>query len=172
VLTFARQQRDKLTLRKSTGRVDEVIARVIERFSPVFAESGIEVTFDGSADSTVWLDVDAVEQILGNLLSNVEKYAADGGHLEIASRRQAEYTTIEVTDHGPGIPAASKKSVFRPFYRISDRIEGRAGTGIGLSIARELARLHGGDVTLEPSDTGTRFQVRLHTPTELNEAAQ
>ncbi|MEE8450370.1 MAG: HAMP domain-containing sensor histidine kinase [Thermoguttaceae bacterium] len=169
VLTFARQRRDKLTLRKSTGCVDEVIARVIEGFSPAFAQSGIEVTFDGSADSTVMLDVDAVEQILGNLLSNVEKYAAEGGQVAIASRRQAEYTTIEVADRGPGIPAASKKSVFRPFYRLSDRIEGRTGTGIGLSIARQLARLHGGDVTLGDCDTGARFEVRLHTPAELND---
>jgi signal transduction histidine kinase len=169
VLTFARQRRGKLTLRKSTGCVDEVIARVVERFAPAFVENGIEVAFDGSADSTVWLDVDAVEQILGNLLGNVEKYAADGGRLEIVSRRQGDHTIIEVADHGPGIPAALKESIFRPFYRISDRIEGRTGTGIGLSIARQLARLHGGDVTLAASDGGARFQVRLYTPAEPNE---
>jgi len=172
VLTFARGRRDTLTLRKSTGRVDEVIARVVERFTPSLAAAGIDVTFDGSGDATVRLDVDAVEQILGNLLSNVEKYAADGEMVKITSRHEADETIIEVADRGPGIPAASAERIFRPFYRVCDRIEGRTGTGIGLSIARQLARLHGGDVTLLDSDKGARFQVRLHTPAESSEACR
>ncbi len=169
VLTFARQRRDQLTLRRTAGRVDEVITRVIERFRPALAQSGIEVSFDGSADSPVRLDVDAVEQILGNLFSNVEKYAAGGGSMQIVSRAQDERTTIEVADQGPGIPAALGESIFRPFYRISDRIDRSTGTGIGLSIARQLARLHGGDVVLLASKHGARFQVQLHTPAEPNE---
>ena len=172
VLTFARQRRGKLTLRKTTGRVDEVIGRVIERFRPALAQSGIEVTFDGSADSAVRLDVDAVEQILGNLFGNVEKYAAEGGRMEVLSRQRDDHTTIEVADRGPGIPTALEDRVFRPFYRISDRIDRGTGTGIGLSIARQLARLHGGDVTLLPSKSGARFQVRLHTPAEGSEGAR
>ena len=163
VLTFARGQRDKLSLRKTTGRVDEVIARVIDHFTPAFGQRGIEIQFDGSADSPVRLDVDAVEQILGNLLGNVEKYAADGRSVEIVSRQQNDRTTIEVADRGPGIPVHLRETVFRPFYRISDRLEAGTGTGIGLSIARKLAQLHGGDVTLLDSETGARFQVQLLT---------
>ena len=163
VLTFARHGRDKLTLRKTTARVDEVIGRVLGQFEPVFTRSEIEVTFDGSADRPVRLDVDAVEQILGNLFGNVEKYAAGGGRMEVVSRQENDYTTIEVADRGPGIPVALEENVFRPFYRISDRIDRCTGTGIGLSIARQLARLHGGDVTLLRSDVGARFRVRLHT---------
>ncbi len=171
VLTFARHKQNKLTGRKTTARVDEVIGRVLQQFDPVFDKSQIEVAFDGSADSPVSLDVDAVEQILGNLLSNVEKYAG-ANRTKITSRQQGDYTTIEVADHGPGIPAACRESIFRPFYRISDRIDSVTGTGIGLSISRQLARLHGGDVTLLESDTGARFQVRLHTPAQRNEAHQ
>jgi signal transduction histidine kinase len=166
VLTFARQKQNKLTSRKTTARVDEVIGRVLQQFEPVFRRSEIEVTFDGSAASPVRLDVDAVEQILGNLFGNVEKYAAAGHRMEIVSRQEDDYTTIEVADRGPGIPASFEENVFRPFYRISDRIDRGTGTGIGLSIARQLARLHGGDVTLLRSDVGARFQVRLHTPAE------
>ena len=170
VLTFARHGRDKLALRKTTARVDEVIGRVLRQFEPVFAGSGIEVTFDGSAESPVRLDVDAVEQILGNLFGNVEKYAAAGGRMEVVSRQEGDYATIEVADRGPGIAAAFEEKVFHAFYRISDRIDRSAGTGIGLSISRQLARLHGGDVTLERCDVGARFQVRLHTPSEPSEA--
>ncbi len=164
VLTFARQRRDQLSLRKTTARVDEVIAAVVERFRPGLRQKGIEVALQSAADVPVRLDVDAVEQILGNLISNVEKYAAAGEHLQIVSRLEDSQTTIVVADRGPGIPAGLREKVFRPFYRLSDRIEGTTGTGIGLSIARKLARLHGGDVVLLPSEAGARFQVRLHTP--------
>ena len=110
------------------------------------------------------LDADALEQILGNLISNVEKYAAAGGRMEIVSRQEDSQTTIVVADRGPGIPAAVRGKIFRPFYRVSDRIEGTTGTGIGLSIARKLARMHGGDVVLLPCESGARFQVQLDTP--------
>lgn len=163
VLTFARQRRNQVTLRKTVGRVDEVITAVVERFRPTFKQKGIEVASDLAAGAPVQLDTDALTQILGNLLSNVEKYAADGGHMEIASRQHDSQTTIVVVDRGPGIPAALREKIFRPFYRVSDQIEGPAGTGIGLSIARRLARMHGGDVVLLPGEEGARFQVTLDT---------
>ncbi len=170
VLTFARQRRNQLSLRKTTARVDEVIATVVERFRPTLTQKGIEVVFDAAASAPVSLDTDALEQILGNLISNVEKYAAAGGHMEIASRQEDSQTTVVVADRGPGIPAGARGKVFRPFYRVSDRIEGTPGTGIGLSIARKLARLHGGDVVLLPCENGARFQVQLDTPSASAES--
>jgi len=169
VLTFARQRRGQLSLHKTTRRVDDVITAVIERFRPALRQKGIEVAFDAAADAVVRLDVDALEQILGNLISNVEKYAAAGGHLEITSRQNDAQTTIVLTDRGPGIPTNFRERVFQPFYRISDRIEGAMGTGIGLPIARQLARLHGGDLVLTSSDTGARFQIQLNTATPESE---
>lgn len=164
VLTFARQRRNQVTLRKTTARVDDTIAAVVDRFRPSFGQKGIEVILDVAAKALVELDADALEQILGNLLSNVEKYAADGGQMEIVSRQDGSQTTIVVADRGPGIPAALREKIFRSFYRVSDRIEGATGTGIGLSIARKLAQMHGGDVVLLPSEDGARFQVTLDTP--------
>ncbi len=164
VLTFARQRRDQVTLRNTTARVDEVIATVIERFRPTLKQKGIEVASDLEAGALVQVDADALEQILGNLISNVEKYAADDGRMEIISRQADSQTTIVVADRGPGIPAALGDKIFRPFYRGSDRIEAVTGTGIGLSIARKLARLHGGDVVLLACENGARFQVILNTP--------
>jgi len=102
-----------------------------------------------------------VEQILVNLFSNVEKYAASGGVLQVASSQTGETTTITVSDGGPGIPARQHEAIFQPFYRSSDRLVDVAGTGIGLSIARELAQLHGGDVRLVDSETGACFEVTL-----------
>jgi signal transduction histidine kinase len=85
--------------------------------------------------------------------------------MAVASQQTTDQTTITVTDRGPGIPATQEEKIFRPFYRISDKVsEGVTGTGIGLSIARHLARLHGGDVVLILSTTGACFRVTLHAP--------
>ena len=102
--------------------------------------------------------------LINNLFSNIEKYAADGGLAEVHSEFKNGVTLITVSDDGNGIPTALKDKIFLPFERGSDSLtEGISGTGIGLSIARDLCRMHGGDLTLEDSARGARFKVRLQT---------
>ena len=101
VLTFAQKTRDQITLHFRSAVVDEVIAAVIERFEPSFQRRDLEVVFQRSAGDTVAVDVDALEQILGNLLSNVEKYASAGKRLKITTSQADGYTVIAITDDGP-----------------------------------------------------------------------
>lgn len=170
VLTFARHQRGRLTLQRTSDRIDDIVTELIEQFRPQLEKSGIEVTFTPGAPAAVQLDRDAVEQIVGNLLSNIAKYAAAGGYAEIVTTQTAERSIIRVTDHGPGIPKGENERVFSPFYRLSDKVsDGTAGTGIGLSIARELARLHGGEVRLTDNVGGATFEVELATPLQKAE---
>lgn len=161
VLTFARQQRKALQLHPVSVNAIELIRQIAERFTPSLQNHGIEIQVSGESGAGLWLDPDFVEQILGNLISNVEKYAATGRHLKIQVAVSSEYATIDVIDAGPGIPAAHRASVFQPFSRLSSDLRASTGTGIGLSITRELARLHGGDVELKDSAAGCWFQVRL-----------
>jgi signal transduction histidine kinase len=164
VLTFAQHERRQMELRPRPGRVDDTIQAVLHQFQPALAAQGVETKFVARAGNVVSFDADAVEQILVNLLNNVEKYAAGGKRLDIASSQQGERTKILVSDAGPGIGPAERDRVFQPFYRISDRLEGPAGAGIGLAIARGLARLHHGDLRLVDSAAGATFEVDLHTP--------
>jgi len=161
VLTFARQQRKTLQLHPASVDVIELVRQIADRFTPSLQNHGIEVQVSGQSGSTLWLDPDFVEQILGNLISNVEKYAATGQRLEIRVAVNSEHATIDVIDAGLGIPPAHRANVFQPFSRLSSDLRASTGTGIGLSITRELARLHGGDVELKDSATGCWFQVRL-----------
>jgi signal transduction histidine kinase len=95
----------------------------------------------------------------------VEKYAAGGARVEIATWQQREQSVICVRDYGPGIPKREREKIFQPFYRISHKLsDGVTGTGIGLTITRELTRLHGGDLELLPGSPGACFQVSLKTP--------
>ena len=163
VLTMARQQRSGLTLKPQSAIVDDVIRDVLRQFEPALNRCQVEASFEAGAGESVSVDVDVLEQILVNLFSNVEKYAASGCVLNVASSQTVESTAITVSDSGPGIPDRQRDAIFRPFYLMSDRLVDTAGTGIGLSIARELAQLHGGDVQLVDSTAGASFEVTLKT---------
>ncbi len=165
VLSFGRQQQCRLTVRPATAIVDEIVARVIEHFEPSFGSKQIEIAFEGNAKDQVAVDADALGQVMSNLLSNVEKYAASGKYVEVSTKLDGETTTVTVADRGPGIARTARKKIFEPFYRHSIALtEGVTGTGIGLGISRDIARLHGGDLTLLASEKGCQFQVVLHTP--------
>lgn len=164
VLTFGRQQRQTLTLRPRMVAIDSIVRHVLEQFAPTLERLGIRIELELASGEPVLVDQDAVEQILVNLISNVEKYAATGRLLKITTSTSGSQSTITVTDAGPGIPVAMRRAVFEPFVRVSSRLEDAAGTGIGLSIARDLARLHGGDLRIVSTPTGSCFCVELKTP--------
>tara|TARA_R110002072_G_scaffold271038_2_gene430916 strand:- start:9023 stop:10681 length:1659 start_codon:yes stop_codon:yes gene_type:complete len=170
VLTFGRQQRDALILRPRPASPDELVRRVVEQFRPNLSRLGIQTELNLDVEQPMMIDPDAVEQILVNLISNVEKYAADGKLLKIETCRDDSTLRVIVSDAGPGIPLSMQRTVFEPFVRVSSRLEDAAGTGIGLSIARDLARLHGGDLTMMDSKTGARFSVELRVSNEVCEA--
>ena len=164
VLTFSRKQRHSLEIRAKLGVVDDVLQSVLDHFQPALDAAGIQVEFNRGVGEPISFDADALEQIVGNMISNVEKYGAAGKYMQLASRRGGDVIEITVTDHGPGLPPHERRRIFEPFYRVSSALtDGVAGTGIGLAIARELARLHGGDLVLDPTELGARFRVTLHS---------
>ena len=165
VLTFARKQNNKLTVHPAEGNVDQCIRFVLDRFKASLESKGVKTVFNAGAGATVEFDRDALEQILENLFSNVEKYAAAGERMEVTSRQDGATTSIVVTDRGPGIPKSQLERIFDPFYRLSNKLsDGVTGTGIGLSIARDLARKHGGDLKAVAPEVGACFELELHTP--------
>lgn len=160
VLTFAGLSKNSRQLHLSECVVDKVINDVIMTCRPSLTSKGIEILFEGHAPVSVTIDSDVLGQILHNLLGNVEKYAASGKWVEITSRYDNEKVTVTVQDYGPGIAADHAQRIFEPFVRLSsDLSEGVTGTGIGLSIARDLARLHGGDLKLVESQQGACFEL-------------
>ncbi len=165
VLSLGQSQKSQLRLALQPTRVDDVITRCVAAFQPALDAKGIAVQVDAHAGAQVLLDPEALEQILNNLVSNVEKYAAAGGAIHISSHQQKDVSTVEVRDFGPGIAPQDRSRIFEPFYRVSSRLtDGVSGTGIGLGIARELARLHGGDLVAQDVDKGACFRLTLHTP--------
>ncbi|MFN3199329.1 MAG: sensor histidine kinase [Bradymonadia bacterium] len=167
VLSFARDQRQQLVLKPRAICVDEVVRAAVEHFRPALEDKQITIEIDAHAGAQVMADVDVIEQVVGNLLSNVEKYGAKS--VKIITGQGEGRTWVMVADQGAGIPAQSRERIFDPFYRLDDRLTAQAsGTGIGLTISRRLARLHGGDLVLldgaVDTHTGACFELTLHTP--------
>lgn len=167
VLTFSRSQQNKLKLQPRAGQIDDSIRSALEHFRPTLEQAGFEIEFEPGASKRCAFDADAVEQILTNLIGNVEKYAPDGKWLRVESSMPGpDRCEIRICDRGPGIPAGKEEWIFQPFERLSDKLYDAAGTGIGLNIARNLARLHGGDVVVETKAEGKKpgacFLVTLH----------
>lgn len=164
VLSFSRLGRSAYSINPESGNIGDVIAKVQESFTPSFNQKNIELQFDNQCDRKAFFDHFAVEQILNNLLSNCEKYAADRGvvQLQCWCDLQSGFAFVSVQDNGPGIPQSESERIFKPFYRVSNKLtDGVSGTGIGLSIARELARSHGGDLVLKNSQSGACFLLKL-----------
>lgn len=170
VLDLVSSNRRGERLRYSSASIDEIIGQVLASFRPALDPSVWEVDLDLNAQQPVSVDVDLVELVLVNLISNVEKYAAAGCYLGIRSDQSDRRTVIDVHDRGPGVQRGSAKKIFRPFVRIDDSLVAPAGTGLGLAIARGAARRLGGDLTLEPCTTGACFRFTLqHGPEEPGE---
>lgn len=168
VLTFSRGERKTLELRPAACIPDEVVEGVLAQFQPSLERRKVTVEWQRGASSGTRLDPDALAQITGNLISNVEKYASTGGWLGLETTMANNRFRLRVRDRGPGIPPRQKERIFEAFERVHRGVsEGSSGTGLGLSIARDLARRMGGDLLLEPSENGAAFELDLPAPPHL-----
>ena len=111
-------------------------------------------------DLVLPLRPNATRRCLANLLSNARRH---GTRIWVRAERRGRGIDIVIDDDGPGIPATARDDVFKPFFRLdSSRNQATGGAGLGLTIARDVARSHGGDITLGDSPQGgLRVLVRL-----------
>lgn len=168
VLTFSCGERKTLELRPAACIPDEVVEAVLAQFQPSLERRKVTVEWQRGATSGTLLDPDALAQITGNLISNVEKYACTGGWLGLETTMEDGRFQLRIRDRGPGIPPRQKERIFEAFERVHRGVsEGSSGTGLGLSIARDLARRMGGDLVLEPSENGAAFRLDLPAPPHL-----
>jgi two-component system sensor histidine kinase BaeS len=111
------------------------------------------------------IDPDRLAQALGNLLSNAIKFTPEGGRVEVRARINGGRICLEVQDNGPGLDEEERERVFAPFYRGSQGKRFPRGMGLGLSIAKDIALAHGGDLTiLSTGSSGTAFALYLPIP--------
>lgn len=126
-----------------------------------FSETGDAVTFDGGGELPVEADPAALRRALANLIANAVKYA---GAARVKAFAQDGRAVVTVEDDGPGLPEDELDAVFEPFHRAErSRSRETGGAGLGLTVARQAARAHGGDVTLANRSEGG-LTARLELP--------
>ncbi|MFP5304697.1 MAG: ATP-binding protein, partial [Gammaproteobacteria bacterium] len=117
-----------------------------------------------SAPLPVEVDVQRIEQVLGNLFENVLRHASPPGPLRIEAGAQADEAWVAVSDACPGVPAQTLAHLFDRLYRVeSARSRGDGGAGLGLAICRSIVEAHGGRISAEPSARGG-LRVRIALP--------
>ena len=165
LLDVSRITRGKIALRREPLDLSPVVSRAVEAIRPLLEERGHELSVS-LLNGGLRLEADPLrlEQILVNLLTNAAKYTDAGGRIALAARNEDDEVVITVRDTGMGIAAELLPRVFDPFTQ-GDRSVARSegGLGIGLTLVRQLAEMHGGRAAAasEGPGRGSEFTVRL-----------
>jgi two-component system, OmpR family, sensor kinase len=120
---------------------------------------GGDISLDVSGAAAVKGDPDAISRIIRNLLENAVAAAGPAGHVRLRVAKDAREARLSVEDDGPGVPATERERIFDRFVRLVPGTP--TGSGLGLSIARRIARQHHGDLTCDGVERGARFILRL-----------
>jgi signal transduction histidine kinase len=146
-------------------RLDALFAELEQAFHVLAVQREVDFCVekhDGLPDEVHW-DLDRVNEVLGNLLSNAFKFTPHGGYVKLVVEPADGGVRMQVRDNGPGIPAEQLPRIFDKFYQADNQVSARtAGSGLGLAIAKEIVEAHGGSISCESSPgVGTAFTITL-----------
>src|SRR6184192_737227 len=162
LLDLSRLEESKLRLKVAEQDLGEYLRGLVAQVQPLAERKGIELQLLAGAErSVVWCDIERLERVFLNLLSNATKFTPPGGHIKVALLDLGTTVQVVVQDDGPGFPPDKAEQIFERFYQVDMGGTRRyGGTGIGLALAKEIVELHGGNIRAE-SAGGARFTVEL-----------
>jgi two-component system phosphate regulon sensor histidine kinase PhoR len=163
VLAFSRQERQHEHIARELVDVSAEVRDVLDFFGPVARARGVHLTMNVPGDTHADVDRDALRRILLNLLDNAVKYGPLDQRVLVNAERLTRTLRIEVSDRGPGIPAEHADQIWEPYQRLArDANSAVGGSGIGLAVVHDLAKLHNGRAWVEANPGGgARFVVEL-----------
>jgi signal transduction histidine kinase len=165
ILDFARMEKGEQKYNFVECDLAKIVREAIENYRPQLEAHGFKLEHDiASQPHMVRGDCDALAQIILNLLSNAEKYSGEAKEVRIEfDRIKAKEIEIRVLDRGIGVPSECCEKIFEQFFRAHDSLSsGIQGSGLGLTLARQIARAHGGDVSYAPREGGgSIFALKL-----------
>jgi signal transduction histidine kinase len=136
----------------------EVISESVAGFLYAAARKDVHIVASVPETLPIRADEDRIRQVLTNLLANGIKFAPDHSTIDVRAVREREFVLVEVSDQGPGIPAAERERVIEKFYKLGNK----EGSGLGLAICRSIVEAHGGTIGIaDRKDVGARVYFRL-----------
>ncbi len=168
LLLLAAGEQTKLGLRREPMDLGQAVTALVETWRPAAEAAGLSLERTGVSSTTIVADATALDRVFTNLVSNAVKFTPRGGKISVDvselpgdGPREAQRVAISVRDTGIGIDADLAKRLFGRFER-SHQSTGKAGSGIGLSLVKELTEAHGGTVSvLRPEGGGAELRVEL-----------
>jgi signal transduction histidine kinase len=163
VLNFSRAEKGTNRVSPEPAEIDREIQESLDLFAPLARSRGMTIRPMLGINTLMSVDRNALRQILLNLLDNAAKYGPSGQTITVGSQIVGDRARIWVEDEGPGIPREDRVRVWEPYVRLNrDAESSTGGSGIGLSVVRELVLLHGGRTRAESAPGGgARFVVEL-----------
>ncbi|MEM9826895.1 MAG: HAMP domain-containing sensor histidine kinase [Planctomycetota bacterium] len=150
VLDAVRTPRSKRTISRRSVIPDDLVREIVDSFAHDIQTNNLTIHSNWAAKLAVMLDPDVLGQCVANLMSNAIKYSRRGGQIIVDTRLNDDVLRVVICDSAQRLNRRQSRAVFRPFRRLDNSVTAPAGTGIGLTIARRLARLHGGDLRCLP----------------------
>jgi signal transduction histidine kinase len=174
MLSVAEIEAGSLKIRRDDVRLDKLFEEIEADFRAQAEEKKIVMEMQLPPKFPVVMgDRDKLALAVHNVVGNALKYTPQGGRVTIAAREEGKFFVVDVSDTGIGIAPSEQALVFDKFYRSKDaRVSKITGTGLGLALAREVTRLHGGDVTVASEvDKGSTFTVTVPLVPTMAQAA-
>ena len=164
LLFLSRFDQKRLTWEPAPLNLAELLAVMLDQIGPLIAEKSLKLTTEIPGALPITGDADHLIRLFLNLLDNAVKYTPSEGEISLRATRTPTGVRVVISNSGPGIPAEHLPHIFERFYRVeSDRSSQSGGSGLGLAIAREIVRLHGGEIDLH-SATGEGVTVTINLP--------
>ena len=164
VLVFSKRGNGKEKYSMQPLSLSELARNTVEQLRPHLAKNGFSVELaDEDGPLPVSGEPETLRQVIMNLLSNAEKYSGEGREILVTCGPKDGFAVVEVADRGIGVDPKFAEKIFREFFRCDDSLAApKNGAGLGLAIARDIARRHGGDVTYAPREGGgSVFALRM-----------
>ena len=162
LLLLAQADAGQLALHRTRVDVTELLNALVADVQMLVSDRRVTVAVE--PDLVVTGDGLLLRQLLNNLVSNAVRYCKAGGWIDITGRRHPSTVEVTIANASDPVPAASRRRLFDRFYRLDPaRRRQSEGVGLGLSLAREIARAHGGDLTLEPGPADV-VRLKLELP--------
>lgn len=164
ILDLQKIQNKKMKMQVQQIELLVFIRHLMESFSFIAEEHRVDFRLETALNElTIWADVDKLEKILFNLLSNAFKYTPEGKQIKVVVSEEKEQLIISIQDQGIGIAKNKQKNLFKRFESIVDKnLFNQASTGLGLALVKELVEMHKGRVSIESQPgKGSQFTVEL-----------
>jgi heavy metal sensor kinase len=166
LLLIARMDRAAPNPPADRVELGELLEAVMEQLDPLIQARHLEAMVRNNGEAAVRGELDQLIRLFLNLLDNAAKYTPEGGRIEVEIGREGDMARVAIRNSGPGIPAEDLPFVFDRFYRVGeDRSRQSGGAGLGLAIARQIARHHRGTIRAE-SDPGVRTTFTVELPAD------